>query len=118
MLYEIKNAKQFDKGTPIKWFSDDYFDLAVWFHKDGRIKSFQLCYDNFNDPHALTWKDEKGFVHDRIDDGETRDHHKMTPILVADGEFPKEKILTKFFESSREIDAGVADFIYQKILSS
>ena len=115
MLYEIKNAKKYDKGTPIKWFSDEYFDLAVWFHNDGSIKSFQLCYNSINDPHALTWKEGKGFVHDRIDDGETRDHYKMTPILVADGEFPKEKILKKFLDASREIDPEIGNFVYQKI---
>ncbi len=116
-MRELKYAKKFDNGTPIKWFSDEYFDLAVWFYDNGEIKSFQLSYDIYNKNHALTWKEGIGFSHDEIDDGDSPGYHKMTPVLVPDGEFPREKIAGKFLEASKEIDQNISRFVYNKIMS-
>ena len=63
MLYEIKNAKKFDNGKRIKWFSSNYFDLTVWYDDDMNIVLFKLSYDINLNQNALTWKKDQCFIH-------------------------------------------------------
>ena len=104
-------------GDPFRrWFSDDIFDLIVWYTPGNMIMGFQLCYRKGIDERALTWLKGKGFSHDRIDDGEGRiPHHKMTPILVPDGTFKKYDVLARFEKESREIDPDVVRVVTRMI---
>lgn len=115
MLYEILTAKKHDNGIPVKCFTDEYFDLTVWFDDNRNIISFQLTHDKFHNPRALTWKQGHGFRHDAIDDGETPGRFKKSPVLIADGEFPKDTVVKRFEKESREIDPDIAGFILKKI---
>lgn len=88
MLSEVKNVRQIPGDPPRRWFSDDYFDLIVWFDADGSVWGFQLCYDREASPRALTWTKPGGYSHSGIDDGESSmGRHKSSPILVQDGLF-------------------------------
>jgi len=116
MLYEIKNIKKYDDGIPIRWFCDDYFDLVLWFDDYKSITAFQLTYDRYYNPYALTWKDVGGFFHDKVDDGEIPGRNKKKSILVPDGQFSKNEIAAKFKSESVKIDSKIRKFIYHKIL--
>lgn len=116
MLLEIMDVRQVRGEGKRRWFSDDYFDLIVWYEKDDRILGFQLCYNIREDEHALTWRREIGWSHDKIDAGEKSAWQKMTPILVADGLFPKEAIAARFQSASVAIEPGLSEFVYKKIL--
>ena len=70
MLSEIRNARQVEGEGFRRWFTDDYFDLIVWYGNDRRLIGFQLCYDKQERERALTWTLEHGFQHNRIDSGE------------------------------------------------
>lgn len=115
MLYEIKNVKQESNDQYRRWFEDDYFDLIVWYNSSKEITGFQLCYDRFNDEHAITWIKNTGFYHNKIDDGPIEYHTMYTPVLVADGIFPKLKILSMFEERSNNIDENIAHLIIEKL---
>jgi hypothetical protein len=78
MLSEIRNARQVEGEGFRRWFTDDYFDLIVWYGNDRRLIGFQLCYDKQERERALTWTLEHGFQHNRIDSGEVPGHSKMT----------------------------------------
>ncbi|NUN96112.1 MAG: hypothetical protein HUU16_08045 [Candidatus Omnitrophica bacterium] len=97
-----------------RWFTDDYFDLIVWFREDGGIHGFQLCYGVGTDEHALTWTESEGYGHNRMDTGEGSPLKNRTPILVADGEFQGAGVTRRLEESSRGIDAEVRDFVLEK----
>ncbi|MBN1412411.1 MAG: hypothetical protein JW969_16305 [Spirochaetales bacterium] len=116
MLEEIRNVRQFPDDPVRRWFSDDYFDLIVWFDGKDRIIGFQLCYDKVKNEHSLTWYSDSGFVHNRIDDGEHPGHLKMSPILVPDGVFENEKVAGLFKERSGKLDSKISGFVYKKIL--
>lgn len=118
MLYEIKTAKKHDNGIPIKCFTDEYFDLTVWFDENNNIISFQLTHDKYKNPHALTWRQNHGFIHNKIDDGETPGRFKQTPILLPDGEFPKISVAKRFEEESRNMDRNIADFVLTRIMET
>lgn len=105
------------KGEPLRrWFEDEYFDLLVWQLETGEIVGFQLSYDKSCDQHALTWQKQKGYIHNKVDDGESRPgRFKASPILLADGIFQNDKIAERFKRNSQEIDAAVASFVYNKL---
>jgi hypothetical protein len=117
MLRELPDARQFKNESYRRWFSDNYFDLIVWYGTDKTtIVGFQLCYDKFDTERAITWHNAKGFSHNRIDDGEAPfEHAKMSPILVSDGAFAKDTIGDKFKAMSVGIDQKVAEFVCEKI---
>jgi hypothetical protein len=117
MLAEIKNTRQIEDEGFRRWFTDSYFDLIVWYDEKGGIDGFQLCYDKVNKERALTWRQNKGYVHEKVDDGEGPGHVKMTPILMPDGAFSKDSIPRRFDRDSKEIDADIAEFVIKRILS-
>ena len=115
-LYELRNARKHDKNVLVKWFTNNYFDLAVWFDLAGKnILGFQLCYDKHHNSHALTWKEPVGYLHNKIDDGDNPGRYKMTPLLVPDGIFNKDRIIAKFKLESANIDSTIRDFTLDKI---
>ena len=109
--FEVRQIKD---DPPRRWFSNNYFDLIVWYHGD-RIFGFQLCYDVMYAERALTWTQDEGFSHNRIDDGEGVPGKNLTPILVEDGVFDRESILSRFRAESKLIDGEVRDFVIRKL---
>ena len=114
MLKEFRNAKQ-HKGEPFRrLFSDDYFDLYVWLDQKENILGVQLCYDYQNDGRALTYIDGK-YSHNAIDDGEASPLRNLSPILVADGVFPKEMISGRFEIESKKLPVDIAAYVKKAI---
>jgi hypothetical protein len=70
MLVEIRNTRQIEGEGFRRWFTDEFFDLIVWYDEKRTLVGFQLCYDKEGRERALTWTREHGFQHNRIDDGE------------------------------------------------
>jgi hypothetical protein len=117
MLEEFIRVRQ-DRGTYRRYFTDEYFDLFVWYNKKGgRIIGFQLCYDKTGDYRAVTWEKKHGFHHNRIDSGEPCSTGiKQSPILIADGMFDNKKIADLFKRVSGQMEKKLADYIYGKLL--
>jgi hypothetical protein len=115
MLTEIRNARQVEGEGFRRWFTDDYFDLIVWYEEEGALVGFQLCYDKHSHERALTWTREHGFQHNRIDSGEIPGHSKMTPIIIADGAFSRDPVAERYLQASGGIDPGIARFVYETL---
>jgi hypothetical protein len=111
MLSEIKNVRQVQGEGPRRWFTDEYFDLIVWYDESRTLVGFQLCYDKQVRERALTWTRDHGYQHNRIDQGEVPGHAKMTPVIVADGTFKPDPVTERFRTASREIDQGITTFV-------
>ncbi len=111
MLSEIRNARQVQGEGFRRWFSDDYFDLIVWYADSGALVGFQLCYDKKHRERALTWTVDHGFQHNRIDSGEVPGHVKMAPVIVADGDFDAARVARRFAEASTGMDPEIARFV-------
>jgi hypothetical protein len=104
---------------PRRWISDDYFDLIVWYDAwpaGGRIRGFQLCYGKPGDEAALTWIDGRGFAHAAIDAGEDDPSVNRTPMLVAGGRFPRDKVVAEFTRRSAGLRADVRELVAAKLL--
>ncbi|MEY4807775.1 MAG: hypothetical protein RLZZ206_2164 [Cyanobacteriota bacterium] len=116
MLKESKNTSQIPNEYFWRWFCDDNIDLIVWYDPDDSIIGFQLCYNKFVDEHALTWFRGKGFSHNKVDDGEGPDvRFKMSPILIPDGVFDKNTLLTLFENESKDIDQEIVELVTEMI---
>ncbi|MFI5367047.1 MAG: hypothetical protein ACHQ4J_15650 [Candidatus Binatia bacterium] len=84
-------------------------------HRCRHLCSFQLCYDRRHGEQALTWTHDGGFSHHGIDDGEGNPAKNQTPILVADGAFPRDEILQLLVNEAEEIDAWIRELVVEKI---
>jgi len=118
MLKEIPHVKQIPGESQRRWFLDDDFDLVVWFDDHEQMLGFQLTYDKLQQPHALTWHQERGFQHDTVDEGEDRPgRYKGSPILLTNGPFNGYSVAQRFRRAARHIDYELVDLIESKLLS-
>jgi len=121
VLVEYMNVRQIRGEGHRRWFSDDYFDLIVWYdgarRRGPHITGFQLCYDRGGFERALTWMRGRGFSHEKVDTGEYLGSGgiKSTPILVADGVFDSRSVAERFREASRGIDPDIADLVLDRL---
>lgn len=116
MFYEIKNVKQLKGQDYRRWFTDDYFDLFIWYGPDKKISSFQLTYDKGHKERAVTWKRGGSITHTGVDDGEDNPMASMTPLLESDGVFDNIAVAEQFKDAAREIEPKLADFVYTRLL--
>lgn len=116
MINEVLHIKQV-KGEPKRrLFSDKFFDLYVWSNESCQIVGFQLCYDKERNCRALTWWQNTGYSHNRVDDGENRPgKYKATPVLVPDGTFDKKTIFRSFLKACSGMEQIVLQFVLKKI---
>ena len=120
MLYEIKGIRQYEGEPNRRWFFDNEVDLTVWFDAADDMVGFQLCYDKTQDQHALTWREDGRYQHNRVDDGESIGsigRFKGTPLLFMDGNFDRQRIANIFAEKSQDIPKQIRKFVSDKIAS-
>ncbi|MHA3773234.1 hypothetical protein ACXR0O_17005 [Verrucomicrobiota bacterium sgz303538] len=114
MLREFQ-ARQLSDDYRRRWFSDQYFDLYVWYEADGSIHGFQLAYAKPGNEHALTWTSTGGFRHSAVDSGESSPFSGLTPILIAGGHFPAAKVAREFRERASELEPDTRELVIEKI---
>jgi hypothetical protein len=118
MLEEFKNVYQHEGEPKRRWFSDEYFDLIVWYTESNSIFGFQLCYDKQRNQRAVTWKYPSLYFHMRVDDGENQPgHYKSTPILVPDGTFDYKGIAELFKKESLHIEPHITEVVYERVIN-
>ena len=115
MLREIKNTQQVIGEPPRRWFFSHEQDLLVWFGENGEPVAFQLAYGKYRDEHAIRWKVGRGFVHNRVDDGEGESLGKETPLLLPDGAFEAKRVLTQFLALSSEVPQEITGFVAARL---
>jgi hypothetical protein len=118
MLREIRKTQQVPGESCRRWFNDEGLDLMVWVRKDGGIDAFQLAYGKPDSEHALSWSENSGFRHQKVDDGEGEPGKpKKTPLLVPDGTFDPAALAGLFQRHAQRIDSAIAAFVFQKLKS-
>ena len=115
-LRELADTRQIPGEPHRRWFNSPELDLIVWMSEDEELLGFQLCYDKHTGERALTWRAGRGYDHAAVDAGEkSPSKHKGTPILVADGAFPHERVSAIFNEASPELPPHIRIFVTQAI---
>jgi len=117
MLREIRHVSRKPGEPRRRWFSDAHMDLTVWYAPDGSIVGFQICYDKQTEERAITWWADKGYLHDRVDDGEDRPGtHKSAPILIRNWEAKAhEGTLREFQERSSALDPALVALVSERL---
>jgi hypothetical protein len=115
VLREIPGVRQDRPNLQRRWYQDEFFDLYTWHAPDGALAGFQLCYDVRGRERALTWHQEHGFSHTRIDPGDGGRLGRMTPILVGGGRFPHRLVRERFTQEAVTLDAPMRNFIVAKM---
>lgn len=115
MLREIQKVWRPEGEPKRRWFQDAFFDLIVWLNDDDTYIGFQLCYEVRADERVLTWHEDRGYAHNRVDSGEEYPTRNMSPILVADGVFDRDKIADIFKQQCDQMDQSVANFVLKKL---
>ncbi len=83
MLTERTDVRQNPGESHRRWFSDDYFDLIVWFNESDDIILFQLGYDPDGVDGLFEWRRASGLSHVTVDAAGRRPaRHARTPFLV------------------------------------
>ena len=118
MLTEIANVKQIHDEGFRRWFTDEQFDLIIWYARESgevdHITGFQLCYDKVETERALTWRKASGFVHETVDDGENPGYIGMTPVLHGGGTFDR-SMPARFRDACAGIPQKLTYFLLGKL---
>ena len=117
MLTEFPEVRQEASGYR-RFFSDENLQLFFWYgHKGGKVEGFQLILLEKGEPaHAFTWEKTRGSFFTGVwgdDDDELP--FDPTPLLVANGKMPKNRILVLFRASSLELDDELRLLVDEKI---
>ena len=105
-LREVPRVRQRPGEGRRRWFACPSADLFVWEH-DRRIVRVELCYGKPHDEHTLSWDDQWGLAHMRIDDGEAHPSKNRTPIAVPDGIFDPSTVALEFERLGAVVDPRV-----------
>ena len=115
MLRAIKTDKHSSDHLQRIWFNDQDNDLFIWLENRTPV-AFQFSYNKRQDEHTLNWEIDRGYSHERIDNGEDDSaNYKMTPIMVANGMIDRDQISQIFKSISHEIEPQLAEFVSQKL---
>ena len=117
MLYEIPHLRQSNRRYVKRWFTCRDMDLFIWFRKNIPVR-FQLAYDKRQYEKAISWDIHRGFHHYLVDTGETTpDRYKQTPLLIDRCDHQNLTVIAReFLTASVEIDLGISDFIYARLM--
>src|SRR5262245_40298969 len=116
-LTEIAGVRQDPKEPRRRWFWSNVAELMVWLDESGAPIGFQLSYDKAVAERILTWKQDSGFLHTAVDDGESDVgfRHKATPILIADGDFDAKRVMKQFHELAANLPPELIRFVTEEI---
>lgn len=115
MLRELSHVRQLPNDYFRRCFLDTTLDLLVWYKPDESIYGFQLSYDRQGNPRAVTWIEERGLSHARIDYGEDDPFANRAPILLFDSNFDAAALLDEFISSAENLPFPEKEFIQQKL---
>ena len=109
-------VRQPEGDLPRRWFASSRCDLIVWTREDNATVGFQFCYDKGAAERALTWFEDRGFSHMRVDSGGTSlSHGRGTPLLVTDGAIDAGRILELFRAECQFVPAEYVELISAKL---
>lgn len=114
-LIELKSDQGFVENR--RWFSSSEMDLIVWSDETRSIRAFELYYDKNVNEHVLIWRQESGYSHLAVDDGEQKPvlNYKEAPILIPDGVIDPDRIVRLFERQQDGLPVAIAKDIGEKL---
>jgi hypothetical protein len=116
MLREILLSRRIINGLSRRWFTNELFDLFVFFNTSNMLVQFQLCYSKDNNEHVISWSEKFGYTHNRVDTGRIMPGRAGTPLFVSNGSCDIDTIKKSFIDSSLHLDNLLFDQIFKKLI--
>ncbi len=113
MLREIPRTRQIAGEAPRKWYNAEELDLVVWFDPEGQPMEFQLAYDKHRDEHAVSWSNDRGYSHYRVEEGP----RAGTPLLIPGGGFAAGRVTAAFSAQAGELPEPIWRFVLDRLRS-
>ena len=115
-MIEVPNVRQVPGEARRRWFTDENFDLMVWFNADNTIHGFELSYDKAGYEKALRWFEDVGLSHYVVDTGEQNPAYNRSPILSqTEGRSEMKRVLELFRKSTEGLPTGLGDLVQRKL---
>lgn len=116
-MIEIRDVRQNANEYFRRWFSDDNFDLFVWYNPEETIYGFELTYDKAGCGKAIRWFVDSGFSHYRVDDGDQSSFSFDIPILrlITEGGSEMAQVLSRFEASDEEMPIHITMLVQSKL---
>lgn len=113
---EITTHREVNHQGLRRWFSDEVFELIVWYDYAGALIGFQLCYDTPHRERALTWRKGSGFAHHQLDEGDNAPGvFKTSPLLLDDQAFPHDQVVERFRHAATSLEPELSRFVQGKL---
>jgi len=117
MMTEVRDVRQNPGEYFRRWFSDDSFDLFVWYMPGQTIHGFELSYSNDSGEKAIRLFADKGFSHYAVDSGDQHSSSFSSPILRA---VPTDKsemacLLSAYQASNQALPLDLATLVQNKL---
>jgi len=114
VLREFPNVRQ-EPGGYRRLFCDEEFDLYAWYDTPGgQFLGFQLVYFEDQTQKALTWTEAEGYRHNAVD-GWDSGRFNQTPLLVPDGAFSPDAVVTRLKPLLDEVDPPVRQLVLDRL---
>lgn len=111
LLREVLAVRQVAGEGRRRWFTSDAADLFVWYDTSEAPTGFQFCYDKLTVEHALTWRRDTGFTHQRVDPGDWTGGIKGASVLAASTRWGAATVLARFRRVSGALPEDVRAFV-------
>jgi len=112
----MRDVRQHPNEPFRRWFSDDNFDLIVWFKPDKTIYGFELTYDKTDHEKAIRWFANKALSHHNVDSGEQDPRANRTPILTpVSSQTGMGHVLSSFEAAQEGLPENLAALIKSKL---
>ncbi len=115
MLTEMNHVRQIKGDYFRRTFTHTTMDLVVWYRQDKTIYGFQIAYDQGRQERALTWREDRGFHHARVDDGEDNPLSNRSPIPIEDADFNAARLLLAFDLVSQNLPRRERNLVQRKL---
>ena len=117
MLLELKKSRQITDENHRRWFYAQNADLIIWEDVSKAIVGFQFCYTKGFTEKAITWRQNKGLLHQVIGSSKPESlGYKMSPLLEQNVGYCLKPILKLFLLNSTAIDIHIRDFVIDQLI--
>lgn len=113
-MIEVRDVRQNPKEYFRRWFSDDHFDLYVWFKPDDTIYGFELSYDKDSQEKALRWFSDRGLSHYRVEESSYLNRSAM--LIPMNGRLEMDRTLALFQEVDDGLPQSFKNLVSDKIM--
>jgi hypothetical protein len=122
MLKEWEDLYQRPGERRRRCFTDEHFEIYLFFEPDGRIHHIQLIYllEKGEPLRTMLWHQNDGYRHSDVDSGEGEGFQHNTGRAFsgsAAGPFDKKTVLRLFTAAAADMEQDIREFISETIAS-